>query len=236
MTDQTPANVPVRVPLYIVDLGAPLLVPLQNVDDYFWLEFAPDDDTGTALVISTVQQRAAPPTLARFLSQAITDNEPVMNHRAFLSARKPDGSWPAVGFGQGARAGSLPMTLAVEDAALLANLAKRPSQQAVGRTHVDRNVSDIAATTTIYTVTSGKTFWLTDVIYAWVSVGANAVLQLTDGAASKVPLIGGAANSAENGSLSFNEPIPFTTNVTATKTLTAALLASITIVGYEEAT
>lgn len=115
---QAPANYGVRVPLHITDLGNPLLVPLQNVDNYFWLEFVPDDNLGTSLVISTVHQTQAPPHLVRFLSQVITDNEAVDQTRTFISARKSDGTWPPVSFGQQLMAASLPFALAIDQSTL----------------------------------------------------------------------------------------------------------------------
>lgn len=105
---------PVRVPLRVADLGDPVLVPLQNVDEFFWLEFEPDDDDIEWLAISCLHQKQPPPPLSRFLGQQVRDGEAVTHTRTFLSARAPDGSWPPIGFGQQEMAASLPVAIAAD--------------------------------------------------------------------------------------------------------------------------
>lgn len=103
----------VRVPLHVRDLSTALIVPLQNVDRYFWLEFEPDQPL-TALHIVTIHHRQAPQPVSRFLRQEITDSEPVTHMRAFLSARNDDGTWPAVKFDQQPMSDSLSVAVAVD--------------------------------------------------------------------------------------------------------------------------
>lgn len=150
--ESTTDLVTVRVPLHITNLAEPLLIPLQNVEEYFWLEFVPDDDTGTELHISTIHHRQQPLPLVRFLNQTISDNEAVGSARAYLSARKPDGTWPAVGFGQQLRATSLPVTIAL-----------------------DQPPTELGATTIAQLVPSWEKFFTTSTVVTQVKTGPGVV-------------------------------------------------------------
>lgn len=115
----------------------------------------------------------------------------------------------------------------------------RPSQGS-NRTHITANVHNVTSTTTIYTVTSNKTFYLMG--YSLSGVNTNLATQgqivIRDDTTNKIPFIlpvgvtGGSSGSISN-SGTLIEPLPFTTNVSLA-ILAGSINGSCFIIGYEE--
>lgn len=125
------------------------------------------------------------------------------------------------------------------------NIPNRPSQGA-GRTSVLFNASAQTGDATLYSVTGGKTFYLTTLVLSAFNTSSTGAgnLQLKDGGAGgtlKAPFIMptagvGALLAAQPllpGSITFQEPIPFTTNVFM-DVVGGTITYSVTGVGYEE--
>lgn len=116
---------------------------------------------------------------------------------------------------------------------------QRPSE-GTGRSHVSANIDNVTATTTIYTVTAGKTFYLTDLMITATnsSTTANGRFRIRDNVTTKIPKnfgasIVGAVSPFLNEVDNFIEPIPFTTNVNL-EVVAGTLSVSVAIVGYEK--
>jgi len=118
----------------------------------------------------------------------------------------------------------------------------RPSQIA-GRTAVEVVIDGVTADNLAYTVTSGKTFYVTDMILT-VDNSSNVVgsMKLRDGTtvagAVKLPMLigdpgGGGVSLVESLTKSFKEPLPFTTGIFINE-VTGTLTISGLITGYEE--
>lgn len=118
----------------------------------------------------------------------------------------------------------------------------RPSQSR-GRTHVDANIENQALDATgsiIYTVGSGKTFYLTAMTISGLNTATGtARLVIRNGSSTnKIPLLIpdrllGGTGQVQLAAIVFQEPIPFTTDVRAVE-LSGDITASIMVSGYEE--
>lgn len=117
-------------------------------------------------------------------------------------------------------------------------LALRPSQFP-GRTHVDKSIGPgIGVTTTIHTVTAGKKFYLTSLVYSVTNLAAAlGQAAIRDNTTVKIPftlpLDTAPRTPGVFGALSFAEPVPFTTSVVAA-VIAGTVGMSFTICGYEE--
>lgn len=78
-----------------------------------------------------------------------------------------------------------------------------------------------------YTVTAGKTFYLTDFIWQ----GANSNIALKDNNTTLANLYGG--NTSPTPPIAFNTPIPFTTSVNVVFAVSQTN-EPITLIGYEQ--
>lgn len=120
-------------------------------------------------------------------------------------------------------------------------ITDRPSEVR-GRVHFNKNIEGVSLTLTptlIHTVTPGYTFYMTSLIVSALNEG-NAIgrMVIRDGGSNKIPFIlpsqaSGAAASTNVASPPMPEPMPFTTNIGVIE-LAGAVIASITIIGYEE--
>jgi hypothetical protein len=117
----------------------------------------------------------------------------------------------------------------------------RPSQLE-GRTEVEVIVDGITASTLEYTVTAGKTFYVTDMIFS-VENTANAlgIVKFRDGTtiagAIKIPLFvedpGAGSSAVKTYTHSFLEPLPFTTGIFVEENAGTLTISGI-FSGYEE--
>lgn len=117
----------------------------------------------------------------------------------------------------------------------------RPSDPAI-REFVHKYIDHVALTTSatvIHTVTSGKVFYLQNIVLSVINNStSNGRFNINDEGTIKIPFtlptkpIGGDDGSFSQAA-SFQEPLKFTTSVRATE-VAGAITASITIVGYEE--
>ena len=117
----------------------------------------------------------------------------------------------------------------------------RPSQLE-GRTEVEVIVDDITASSLEYTVTAGKTFYVTDMIFS-VENTANAlgIVKFRDGTtiagAVKIPLFvedpGAGSSAVSTYTHSFLEPLPFTTGIFVEENAGTLTISGI-FSGYEE--
>ncbi len=109
---------------------------------------------------------------------------------------------------------------------------QRPSQMN-GRTYKTAQISGVSAQTTIYTVTASKVFYLTSIAMSIIP-GGPAVVNISDNASILLPFSAGPKDNSCFMSVTFPEPLHFSTNVIlkiASGTLTSG---SVNIVGYEE--
>lgn len=110
-----------------------------------------------------------------------------------------------------------------------------------GATRVRASIRVVTSTTDIYTVTAGKTFYLTDIIILVRNrdPAASGEFNIAEGATEKIP---GQVATAATGSVfpqvyiseHFRTPIPFAAGtVVKYQELAGDLVASVLIVGYE---
>lgn len=142
--------------------------------------------------------------------------------------------------GQKTMANSTPVTIASDQSAISVSQYYRLSEIR-SRSFVCQNIQN--TTGVIYTVTGGKTFYLTSIgISALDSSATAAQLVIRDGATSPgdklvylwqaEPTLGTPQPFATYGTFE-NNPIPFTTTVNAVE-IAGTIAASIYIIGYEE--
>lgn len=105
------------------------------------------------------------------------------------------------------------------------------------RTKIQKNINAVTTTTTIHTVTVGKTFFLTAISYSFVNSSAVTMgnVSINDNTTVVIPkLISASSITAIDGSLNMEEnPPSFTTNVNLT-IIAGTITASVFIIGYEE--
>lgn len=124
--------------------------------------------------------------------------------------------------------------------------SQRPSEKS-GRTHKDANLSNQTADATIYTVTTNKTFYLTEITMAAfnTSTGTVGIILIRDGAGGtvKIPfLMSGAGVGAVTAAsalvattIHLREPIPFSSgNAITADIISGTITYSVIINGYEE--
>lgn len=121
---------------------------------------------------------------------------------------------------------------------------RRPSSR-TGVTAIHRNVSNQTTDQTLYTVTAGKTFYLTNILLGSIntSTSSEGVMVIRDGAGGtiQIPYLMGqaglgsiaASQAIAAAPMAFEEPIPFTTAVVA-DIVAGTVRYSCMIVGYEE--
>lgn len=121
--------------------------------------------------------------------------------------------------------------------ALRGQIDIRRLSQVAGRTYITRIVDAVSVLTTLHTVTAGKTFYLTSLIFTVSSTAALlTTCNIRDAGTVKIPLSLPASGKNDpniNGALSFPEPVRFSTSVVVAPNL-PTVTASITVVGYEE--
>lgn len=118
----------------------------------------------------------------------------------------------------------------------------RPSQKE-GRTYIDGALGDQKIGQTVYTVTQGKTLYVTTVNISAVNSGvaASGYIQIRDGNTLKIPVTVPTAGLGALASLiplnvssfSFEEPKKFTTNFNV-NIASGTMTYSIDFTGYEE--
>lgn len=140
---------------------------------------------------------------------------------------------------------SIPISGTITASGTVNNIPNRPSQ-GTGRTHVNATISAANTDQTVYTVTAGKTFYLTTLILSAFnsSIGAVGVIILKDGGAGGTAKLSYLMQQAGVGALvatqplvpgnnTFQEPLQFTGSVFMDIT-SGTVTYSVGIVGYEE--
>lgn len=135
---------------------------------------------------------------------------------------------------------NLPVTLQNSTANIGQTIPNRPSQ-GVGRTHVAASLSVQTGTAIVYTVTAGKTLYVTNTMIDFynTNTGANGDVRIQDDTAVKVPMLVPPAvngqNAPNNGgdALLWQEPRQFKTNFKVV-VVTGTIIYSISFSGYEE--
>lgn len=110
----------------------------------------------------------------------------------------------------------------------------------VGRTRFSAALTNQTTNQTAYTVTSGKTFFLTEYILTSVNSSITTIGQVNirDGGVVKIPHLMAkdldkvSENSSLGFGLTFQEPVKFTTNVNVV--VAGSVAYSIAIMGYEQ--
>ena len=117
----------------------------------------------------------------------------------------------------------------------------RPSQKS-GRTYKEGQLSGSTSSTTVYTVTAGKTLYVYSIEISIINTSTNVGLfQVRDSTTVKLPVTISAAGvsalasvtAAQVTSITFPEPKQFSTNFN-TNIVTGTLTYSLSFVGYEE--
>lgn len=142
--------------------------------------------------------------------------------------------------GQKTMANSTPVAISSDQSILSISQYYRLSEIR-SRTFICKNIQN--TTGTIYTVTGGKTFYLTSIgISALDSSATAAQLVIRDGANSSGDKLAylwqaqptlGTPQPFNTNSTFENNPIPFTTDIRATQ-VAGTIVASVFIIGYEE--
>jgi len=130
----------------------------------------------------------------------------------------------------------------VTDQTQIPVVPNRPSQ-GTGRVYKEGTAANLAVTNTLYTVTVGKTLYITSIEFSGYNTSAVAAgnIQIRDSATIKVPMsfptagVGAVASIIQSNvsSLSFPEPIQFSTNFNVT-IVTGTITYSCSFRGYEE--
>lgn len=117
---------------------------------------------------------------------------------------------------------------------------QRPSEKE-GRTSIVGAKSNQDSTQTIYTITSGKTLYVTNIILSWFNTNTtdNGILEIHDNGTMRIPAIlppttvGNDPISGANITTSFAEPISFL-NAFKVVIISGTIKYSISFSGYEE--
>lgn len=114
-------------------------------------------------------------------------------------------------------------------------------RQDVGRTRINASLTNQTTNQTVYTVTSGRTFFLTEYVLTAVNSSTSTLGQVTirDDGVVKVPHIlqKDAVSATSNGpslavGLTLEQPVQFTTDVNVV--ITGTINYSIAIMGFEQ--
>lgn len=162
-------------------------------------------------------------------------NQPVDTHQEVHTLAHPDGSLVSA---------SSPLAVSAAQSGTWLVVPDRPSQRS-GGTAVHRAQAALTATTDLYTVTAGKTFYMTSLAVYVFNTSTTQIgdLRIVDRAGSDtlhLPVlmtaagVGSitAASAAIGTSFTFQEPKPFSTKVTAV-VQTGTLTFSLSFGGYE---
>ena len=214
MTQFTYGNAPARTSV---------TVPRQG--PYFRITYLNGGTAQSSFELVTTLMVTAPPPDVLPISSTITGNNAAQIVKANAVGLQENGVYSNVGLSNSAS-----LKVAVTD---------RPSEVR-SRTAVIANIDHVTASTTIYTVTGGKTLYLQSIGITAInsSVTANGHFTIRDNTTIKIPFTMGQASSGQPTTTAaapttFHEPIPFTTNVNL-NIVAGTLTASIYIIGYEE--
>lgn len=208
---------------------------LGTVAKYFRVVYTNGATVQTALDIQTIFHVGFIRLVSR-LDQSVEDDEDVQNVRAFIGGKDVlANAFKNVSVATSTNDSGTYNSLQVATGA-------RPSQLP-GRTPVTVLVDNITAPALLYTVTSGKTYYVTDILLTIAnSASATGRLEIYDDTtATGLPVL--PINAADPGSggddslttiaHSFSEPMPFTTGVFFDEAA-GTLVMSGTLMGYEE--
>lgn len=200
-------------------------VPIKG--PFFNITYTNGGTLQSTFELSTSLSVTSPPPDVLPISSTITGNNAAQIVKANVVGLQENGTYSNVGL---SNSGS--MKIAITD---------RPSEVR-SRTYIIANIDHIslsATPTVIYTVTGGKIFYLQNIILSMINQ-ANAVgrLNINDNGTVVIPITisskpAGATEGQFTQISAFTEPIHFTNNVRATE-VAGDVIASITIVGYEE--
>lgn len=113
-------------------------------------------------------------------------------------------------------------------------------RQDVGRTRVNASLTNQTTNQTVYTVTAGRTFFMTNYVLSAVNSSITTIgeVNIRDSGTTKIPhlMSKDLDKVSESSSLGFGlnlqEPVQFTTNVNVTVAGTVAY--SLAIMGFEQ--
>jgi len=208
--------------------NTPFYIAQTSVGKYIRIRF--NNTSGiaqTSFRLQTMMKMSQISATALTISTPINANAIALTSRAVLAGQQENGTFSNVGLSNAAS-----VKVAVTD---------RPSEVR-SRTRIEKQIFNTALTavsTTVHTVTGGKTFYLESMIISALN-NANAIgeWRIADDGVDKIGyLVGekttGTAATLSSSSPALPEPIPFTTSFNV-REISGDIFLSIYIIGYEE--
>jgi hypothetical protein len=230
--DGVTANRTISIPVADVTAAAPRT--LGVVAEYFRVTYDNGTTATTSFDLQTMFHTVQVSLVSR-LDQALAGNEDVANVRSVLMGQDPSGNF-----------GNVAITETTNDAGTYQNLnvvsGARPSQLA-GRVKKSIIMDSVAASALQYTVTAGKTLYITDLLISVINTanGTDGDLKFEDGTIAAQPVVlplrSPEAPTGGTGTVeithTFAEPLEFDTGVWYNEAA-GTLIVSGVLIGYEE--